>query len=648
MPDGLEAGRDAIRRFAWREAFELLTEADRQVGLPPEDLEALGEAAWWVAQLDTSIAAREKAYAGYLAADDRRGAARVALAVAKDHFGKGSDAVGSAWIERARKLLAEEPEAAEHGWLARMDAVVANESQKDYEAAIAHAAKAIDVATRFKDKDLLALSLHDRGTALVGKGDVDEGWGLIDEATVAAVSGELKPYYTAAIYCNTITVCTHLGDYRRAGEWSEAARRWCERQSIAGFPGMCRVYRAEIMLMRGAWAEAEREARAACEELEGFNVSYAAEAFYGVGEVRLHLGDLGGAEEAFKQAHRLGRDPEPGMAIVQARKGRLSAARSSLDTAREEAETPLGRARFLPAYVEIALAEEAADAADAAAADLVSIASTFGTPWLGAAAAHAVGLVRLHRGHHSEARSELRRALRLWQEVDAPYDAARSRFALGKAIQAAGDTEGAALEIEAAVSAFEELGALHDLREASQLLNEVAPAIARPGATRATKTFMFTDIVRSTDLVTAIGDDAWHDLLRWHDQTLRGLFAAHNGEEVDHAGDGFFVCFAEATSAVTCAVAIQRKFAEHRRAHGFAPQVRIGLHETVSTRSGTGYKGKGVHEAARIGAAAEGGEIIASAATAAASAAGFSHTEERDLSLKGMSDPVTVVSIDWR
>lgn len=162
---------------------------------------------------------------------------------------------------------------------------------------------------------------------------------------------------------------------------------------------------------------------------------------------------------------------------------------------------------------------------------------------------------------------------------------------------------------------------------------------------RVVKTFMFTDIVKSTNLVEALGDEAWEALLRWHDQTLRTLFANHRGEEVVTTGDGFFVGFDSPDAAIECAVSIQRTLAEHRQAHGFAPQVRIGVHASDATQVGRDFKGKGVHEAARIAALAEGGEILASKQTAA----GYSAvSESRTVSLKGISEPIEIVSVQWR
>ena len=166
-------------------------------------------------------------------------------------------------------------------------------------------------------------------------------------------------------------------------------------------------------------------------------------------------------------------------------------------------------------------------------------------------------------------------------------------------------------------------------------------------ARRVLKSFMFTDIVRSTALAETLGDEAWTDLLRWHDETLRSLFAAHHGDEVTATGDGFFVCFDSPEAALGCAVAIQRTLADHRRRHGFAPQVRIGVHASEAAQVGANFRGKGVHEASRIAGLGEGGEIVASKATVGTSSP-FRASEPRLVTLKGISEPVEVVTIDWR
>ncbi len=158
---------------------------------------------------------------------------------------------------------------------------------------------------------------------------------------------------------------------------------------------------------------------------------------------------------------------------------------------------------------------------------------------------------------------------------------------------------------------------------------------------------MFTDIVRSTNLLETMGDEAWGHLLRWHDQTLRALFAAHHGEEINRIGDGFFVAFERPHDGVRCAVEIQRALERHRVDHGFAPGVRIGLHQAEATRDGDDYQGRGVHEAARIGALAEGGEIVASVA-AVDDLDLQPASRPRTVPLKGLSEPVDVVTVEWQ
>ena len=197
----------------------------------------------------------------------------------------------------------------------------------------------------------------------------------------------------------------------------------------------------------------------------------------------------------------------------------------------------------------------------------------------------------------------------------------------------------------------EELGAEPgpSLNELRARLKSAAPA--DPSETvfvSVARTFMFTDIVRSTQLLEALGDEAWDNLLSWHDRALREIAADHQGDEVDHTGDGFFFSFRNPADAIDCAIVIQRRLVEHRRAHGFAPQVRIGVHAATAARKGDNYRGRGVHEAARIGALAEGAEILVSRATVEAAKSRVPFSEPRWETLKGVREPVEVVSLDWQ
>ena len=171
--------------------------------------------------------------------------------------------------------------------------------------------------------------------------------------------------------------------------------------------------------------------------------------------------------------------------------------------------------------------------------------------------------------------------------------------------------------------------------------------IAARAGERVRRTFVFTDIVGSTPLVEALGDDAWQELIRWHDQTLRSIFSRYGGTEVKQTGDGFFVAFEDASAAIDAGVAVQRSLAEHRRDHGFAPQVRIGLHEAEAATRAIDFAGRGVHEAARIGSLAAAGQILASVNTVRSAATRYAVSEPRTVTLKGVSQPVDVVTIEW-
>ena len=182
------------------------------------------------------------------------------------------------------------------------------------------------------------------------------------------------------------------------------------------------------------------------------------------------------------------------------------------------------------------------------------------------------------------------------------------------------------------------------IEEVAELLPWQLRGKAEP-ARRVLKTFMFTDVVGSTNLVEVMGDEAWDTLLRWHDATLREVFTAHQGKEIQTTGDGFFVGFDSPEQAVAAAVAIQRRLAEHRQKAGFAPPIRIGIHAADANQVGDNFRGRGVHEAARIASIAKGNEIVASVATAGGA---YPVSGPRTELLKGFSEPIEVVTIDWR
>jgi DNA-binding CsgD family transcriptional regulator len=463
-----DRARDAARRESWAEAYEELRALD-PAGMGPRDLETLADAAWWLSRPEESVAARQRAYAGYVAAGDER-AAWCAGRLCMEHFFRGEPAVAAGWLMRAQRLLRDQPERLQHGYLAMAESTLARARGETGEA-VAGAERATEIGLRFGDPDVAAMGIHLHGMALIDGGRVAEGMALLDEAMAAAVAGELGTFFTGVVYCDVIATCLEVSDVGRLGEWNEAARQWCESlPPDAPFPTICRVNRAEAARLRGAWLEAEAEASRASREL-GFNPRVAARAFYETGEVRRRVGDLAGAEEAFARAHELGLSPQPGLALLRLDQGKPDAAMQALRAA--VADEPPGRprrARLLAAQVEAAVAGGDLDAAGRASRELDEIAGRLGTPALAAAAATAGGALQLAEGDLPEALERLRAACATWQELRLPYETAQARMLYGTALRRAGSEEDALLELRAAQAAFERLGAAGDAARAAALL----------------------------------------------------------------------------------------------------------------------------------------------------------------------------------
>jgi class 3 adenylate cyclase len=656
----MDTARAALGRHEWRSAFDGLSAADAEESLTPEALELLAEAAWWTGQLPVAIEARERAFAGAIKIRDFETAVLVAINLARDSIFRLSVPLAQAWIKRAEQMLEGVRENPGHGWLAAVKARIASVAGGNEEL-IAQATRAQEIAERLGLPDLKAFAMAERAAGLLARGDVEEGFALADEAAVAAISGELEPAVAGAVFCAAIEGCAGVGDVRRALEWTEAQDRWCKREGINGYPGMCRLFRSDVKRLHGAWPEAEAEARLASDELRGYMPGAAGLALYQVGEIRLRRGDLPAAEEALLGAHALGQDTEPMLSLLRLAQGKTAAAADSIQRALTEpgrtswhaaTDSAVHRLSLLPVQAEILVAAGDVKGARAAADELTALAERFKTPAVRAGAASADGIVALAEGRVSDAGERLREAIGLWAGLDAPYEAARARLALAGAYRAENQPDRAAIEARTARDAFERLGAALDLRRADAVLNELAGAVdATPlgmATSRVERVLMFTDIVDSTRLAETLGDAAWEGVIRWHDRTLRVAAAEQGGEEVKARGDGFFLAFADADRAIEAAVAIQRRLAEQRRSQGFAPAVRIGIHQAQVNRVGLDYVGTGVNQASRIEAAAGGDEILVSATTFAGARHSFAEAGRRTVELKGLSAPVEVVSIAWR
>ncbi|MFD4661406.1 LuxR C-terminal-related transcriptional regulator [Kitasatospora sp. NPDC058444] len=468
----LERGRTAYERHFWEEAFTLLSSVDAASPLGAKDLDLLAKCAYFTGRSEVCVEVGRRSYAERLRAGTPRGAAMCACQLSVVFMLRGDVALSGGWLARAQRLLEQEPECVELGHTLTAEAEALYWSG-DLEGSLVRASRAAEIGSRFSDLDVATLGLHQVGRARCRLAGVAEGMKLLDEAMIAVLAGDLGPFYVCWVYCSSISVCRLVSEFRRATEWTAAYEQWVgAREDALAFSGTCRLHRAEIMRIRGAWTEAEREARLAAEQLDGLDAIDAAEAMYDVGEIRRLVGDLHAAEEAYVQASRLGREPQAGMSLLRMAQGRRDEAGAAIRRALAEPHRDrAARAALLPAQVEIAVAADRIEEARAAVDELQTIASDYG-PAVRAAAEYSQALVHLAEMNANGALASLRRAWQVWQELDVPYEAARTRLRIGLACRALGDEDTARLEIDAARYAFARLGATPDRQHAERLLSK--------------------------------------------------------------------------------------------------------------------------------------------------------------------------------
>lgn len=462
-PGRVERAQAAVAGGNWWTAFDLLAQADAEGVLSAAELRLLGEVAYAAGHLDVTIEAWERVHAACLRAGDQDSAAEAAVRVAMHLlFDTALLAPVRGWLARADGLLEGRSGLPAHAWLGVVRAYERMLSG-DLAGARPWARQAVDVGATC-DPAACAIGRVAEARLLILDGDVDPGLALLDRAGVATVSGELDPLSTGVVYCEVVCALQGLGRYDLAEQWTEAMERWSGTGAIGSLHGRCRVHRAEILRLRGACDEAEAVALEACEELRPYLRRELGWPLTELGRIRLHKGDLAGAEEALLAASRAGWDPQPGLALVRLAQGDAATAATAIRDAlahpvrlpwkERPPDSDLQRAPLLEAQVEIALAVGDDDRARAASAELQLIATRFESTALTAAAALARGRVGLAGGDATGAELSLSEAVRRWTEVGAPYEVAVARTVLADAHAASGNAHRAALERDAARAAF--------------------------------------------------------------------------------------------------------------------------------------------------------------------------------------------------
>ncbi len=470
----LVQARLAFERREWVAAYDALAAAGP---LGADDLDNLGAAAFLLGRKDDYVMAYQRAFQAHVEAGDPLAAVRSSFYLALGLITSGEVAVGSGWVARAARLLEESPEdVVEHGYV-QVTRMFRHIGAAEWPEAMELAATITDYGHRFNNADLLATGLAAQGRLATRSGSVEAGLEMLDEAMACITAGDVSPMLAGTLYCALVEACQDLSDFGRAAQWTAALTIWCDSQpGLIPFTGQCAVHRGQIMRLRGAYPEALDEfTRATRRYLEAQTPEPAGRALCERGDVLRLLGEYAEADECYQAALTHGHEPQPGLALLWLARGRDSAALSAVRRLLAEPRDPIGRTQVLPAAVEVLLAlQENGDAA-VAVEELRAITAGLPCEALHAATSYAAGHLLLRTGQPAESLPELRRATMLWAGLSAPYQAARSRTLVGRALLALGDGDSAVAELEAARVAFSELGATPAEHEVAQLLRPEAP-----------------------------------------------------------------------------------------------------------------------------------------------------------------------------
>ena len=322
--DGPRSGprRHVRARAAWRDARHAFASLGAE-RLETADLERWAEAAWWDSELIECIAVRQEAFRRYRAAGDDRAAARMAVALSDDYLHRGTSTVARTWMDRAGELLVDDEGCREAGQLLRSRSQYHLELAHDPEQALELNASLRSHAEALGDPDLIAQAAQDHGRILIALGRVDEGMGIIDQAMLAAATGDTSPDTRGRLYCNMLSACVAVGQFDRARDWSDEAIIWCAGHADSAFPGVCQVHRAGLRRRSG---DLERSI-ADLELASGSPFSnIAGAALLELGEVHLLRGEVQEAEDALLRAHAYGVDATGGLARVAAERGQADEA----------------------------------------------------------------------------------------------------------------------------------------------------------------------------------------------------------------------------------------------------------------------------------------------------------------------------------
>ncbi len=376
----------------------------------------------------------------------------------------------------------------EHGWLALREGEFAFLLGNDIAATrrFAERARSIGTALAVPDIEFSALGLE--GLALASQGNIADGIRLLDEASAAAMAGEMSELWAAGrTCCYMITACERVRDLERAYQWSQRMLEFAKRWRNLDLFAVCRAHYGAILVLRGTWEEADAAFETALRELRASRPGMAFEALVRRADLRRRQGRFEEAAELFRQVE-FHPYAQLGLAHVAFDMGdtALAADRATRFLRKLGPENRLQRAAGLDLYARALVALGETERARNAYDELQGVVAEVGSDSLRASALAVGGIVAEAEGDLDTARSRMEDAIDLFHQCGEPFETARSRLDLARVLAALGRSDPAAEQARAAHDALAGMQAEREAQRAGALVNELedrASAKATSGLT---------------------------------------------------------------------------------------------------------------------------------------------------------------------
>ena len=475
----LELGLAAMTRGEWLEArthLELAVEQDPGPGA----YEALSWAGWALNDSELLFRAREAAFRLFRERGDDVGAARMAMWLGADYVDfRGDTSIANGWRQQARRLLAGAPTSPEHGWLLLLEGDAAIVHEEDAIKASDLARAAVEIGHELHIPDIETIGLAIEGVALVTQGQVQDGMRILEEASAAALSGEISdPGYVAWALCYLIYACERVRDYDRAIEWCQRMQEYADVSQMGLLRGICRVRLAGVLIGRGDWPAAEQQLSDAAARLVPQGGRRAADGTVRLAELRHRQGKLAEAESLFREVewHPLAL---VGLAEIALETGKPRDAEELIERVLRQVpeSSPTQRSAAFELQVRVQALLGRPERASQALERVRELSEAADTLPLRAATCFSAAAVAIARHNYEEAMALLEDSVDLYERCGAPYEAARARVELASVLVMLDRLERAGAEALSARQSLERLNSTFYAGRAAALAEDVGQRI---------------------------------------------------------------------------------------------------------------------------------------------------------------------------